>query len=299
MSLSELSDDELITGFQNATQQTERTGFFEELWLRYEHVVDQALTKARLRGNVVEYRDLKQGVVEKVWRKLHTYAREAPFAAWLSTVARNHAVDLIRCATGMRRLGDLELTDQIESQLNRGTIPQELSDLLEAKKISKLRDPRVEKQVDDWIISSGIRTRAGRRTQGRYLVRINGDKLDIYRCRVIERTESDQTRKGVDQSDDNSVRRLNGHTSHRAGGDPAKNAEDDDRERALSRALAAKARMGGRQLRSAKALILIGRKGRTKTEVAQTLRMSGASLNSLLHENWKQLQGMLDPESRQ
>ncbi len=69
-----------------------------------------------------------------------------------------------------------------------------------------------------------------------------------------------------------------------------------DRERAFWRALAAEAREGDRQLRCAKAVILIVRKGRTKTEVSQTLRMSGASLNSLLHENWKQIKAMLDPE---
>ena len=74
---------------------------------------------------------------------------------------------------------------------------------------------------------------------------------------------------------------------------PYDQVEDDDLRRAVSRELAAKARLGPRELKCAKATIQFYRKGRTKQQVAEFLHVNGGELNILLHENLLVLQERL------
>ena len=297
MSLSELSEEELIARIKKAKRASgAQTLLFEELWLRYWGPLDRFVRRsAGELATVVDHDDIRQKVIERVYDKIETYEGKGSFAAWLARVVERITIDTIRAETGLRKLFALDLAQEIEEVLEAGTIPESLILMFVKNGVNFAEIPELQKQGEDWLISPGKRTKTGKGTWSKYIARRNGDRLDIYRCSSKGKPMVGQWQPQEDQSDYDLLSRqsVNVQPVEPVGDDPVATAEGKMLSEALSRAFAAKAKLGPRELKCARATILIYRKGWTKEQVARLLRTSGTTLNTLLHENELLLQEML------
>jgi len=297
VSLSELSDEELVTQIKKAKKGSgARTALFEELWLRYWGILDGFVRRsAGELATVVDHDDIKQEVIERVWNRIETYEGKGSFAAWLALIVEHITIDKIRVETGFRKLFALDLTQEIEEVLETGTVPESLLLMFLKRGVKFSEIPEVQKQGDDWLISPGKPTKTGKGTRSEYIARRNGNRLDIYRCSSKGRLMASQWQSQEDQSDYDVLSRhsINVQTVEPVGDDQVAIVEGKMLRESLSKAFAAKAKLGPRELKCARATILIYRKGWTKEQVARLLHTSGATLNRLLHKNELLLQEML------
>ena len=296
MSLFQLSDDDLIAGFQQATGQNARVQFFEVLWLRSEQkvsdMVERSLRRRHCPWSGDDVLDIRVRVLSKVWSSLGRYRGTGRWDNWLRTIVATSTVDWIRKETGERHLFGLFLTPEDEKALNQGTVPDVVLSEFSARgspsTAQLLRNAAVDKHGDHWVIATEART---------YVARKEANRLEVYRRRTIENPATGYGRPDEEESQTEILDRLSVKGSECQDDELIKllRAEiEGEQESRIQKALDVMARMGDREALWAKTVYWHFMKGLKKSELATSFRASGRTINKRLDCGLRLLKDILE-----
>jgi len=286
--LSKLTDEELVARLKKAKIGSDaRKQLFEELWLKYEKTVDGMLWGSMSCSSAVDPEDIKSEIAIKLWSSIDKYQGKGTFASWLRQVVKGCIVDEIRKVTPLRHLFDLNVTEEMEKELNGGSVPMELRDMFKERKVSSLKDAVIRKQEDQWIISG----------KGTYIIRKEGAQLKIYRRRIVKKPAAVYENPEGDESETEVIDRLSNLIREPIDEGPEIELERKEEKEAIRKALNTMARKGKGEAKCARAIRWLHEEDWTKSAVANELRVSGATLNKLLDNNYKCLQNIMKTQS--
>jgi RNA polymerase sigma-70 factor, ECF subfamily len=94
MSLAELRDEELVSGYQSAVEASDREQYIDELFRRnHARVARWCLSYSSDRETAA---DLAQEIFIKAYQNLASFQGQSKFSTWLFSIARNHCLNAVR-----------------------------------------------------------------------------------------------------------------------------------------------------------------------------------------------------------